>query len=68
MMPESDLEMARRHVAEAERHVQLQRDIVAHLRDLGGDVDTAEQLLSLFEETLDIHRAHRDRLELPPAT
>ena len=66
-MPETDLEMARRHVAEAERHIRSQEDIVAHLRDLGGDVATAEQLLCLFEETLDIHRAHLDRLELPPA-
>ena len=64
MTPESNVEMARRHVAEGERHVELQQDIVAHLRKLGGDVDLAEQLLVLFEETLAVHRAHRDRLEI----
>lgn len=60
---ESELEMVLRHVAEGERHVALQRRIVAHLREIGGDLALAEQLLTEFEASLDQHRAHRDRLQ-----
>lgn len=59
---ETELEMVLRHVAQGERHVALQRRIVAHLREIGGDLRLAEQLLAEFEAALGEHRAHRDRL------
>ena len=60
---ETELEMTRRHVAAGERHVALQREIIARLQRLGSDAALAEQLLEEFEATLRDHRAHRDRLE-----
>jgi hypothetical protein len=60
---ESELEMTRRHVADGERHIALQREIIVRLQGLGGDTGIAEQLLEEFEATLRDHRAHRDRLE-----
>jgi hypothetical protein len=60
---ESELAMVRRHVAEGERHVSLQRDIVVHLSRLGGSTILANQLLTEFEHTLDAHREHLGRIE-----
>jgi hypothetical protein len=60
---ESALEMAQRHVAEGERHVESQRRIIAHLRELGGATDVAEQLLSEFEDLLAVHKSHLRRIE-----
>ena len=60
---ESALEMAQRHVAEGERHVEAQRRIIAHLRELGGATDVAEQLLSEFEDLLAVHKSHLRRIE-----
>jgi hypothetical protein len=60
---ETELEMTQRHVADGERHIALQREIIARLQGLGGDTGIAEQLLEEFEATLRDHRAHRDRLE-----
>lgn len=55
--------MAQRHVAEGERHVDAQRRIIAHLRELGGATDVAEQLLTEFEDLLAVHRSHLRRIE-----
>ena len=55
--------MARRHVAEGERHVRVQREILAHLQARGLPTDMAEQLLRQFEELLVMHRDHLTRLE-----
>jgi hypothetical protein len=60
---ESELEMARRHCAEGERHISLQHDIIAHLRELGGDTAIAERLLVTFETIQEQHCTHRDRLQ-----
>ena len=60
---ESALEMAQRHVADGERHVEAQRRIIAHLRELGGSTDVAEQLLSEFEDLLAVHKSHLRRIE-----
>ena len=60
---ESELEMARRHVAEGERHVLGQRRIIARLRELEADTGIAEDLLAAFETALGEHRAHLDHLE-----
>ena len=58
----SDLAMVRRHVAEGQRHVLRQREIIDHLRELGGATNTAEDLLAEFEMTLSEHEAHLERL------
>jgi len=62
---ETELEMARRHVAEGERHVRLQEQIIAHLQGLGADTTIAQQLKGQFEELLVMHRQHLAKLERP---
>jgi hypothetical protein len=52
------LDMIRRHIAEGERHVAKQRDVIERLYELGGDVGLAEDLLEEFEATLAEHRRH----------
>lgn len=52
------IEMIRGHIAEGERHVATQRDIVHRLRDLCADTGLAEDLLEEFEATLAEHRRH----------
>jgi len=54
----ADLEMAHDHVAQGERHVALQKQIITHLRELGGSTQLAEELLREFESTLRTHREH----------
>lgn len=60
---ESALEMAQRHVAQGERHVEAQRRIIAHLRELGGSTVVAEQLLNEFEDLLAVHKSHLRQIE-----
>lgn len=60
---ETELEMVRRHVAEGERHVRLQHEIIEHLRVLGAPIEIAEQLMRQFEELLVMHRQHLAKLE-----
>lgn len=56
--------MAQRHVAEGERHIEAQKRIIAHLQELGGSTDVAEQLLAEFEELLAEHKSHLRRIEV----
>ena len=60
---ESEMETARLRVAEGERHVSLQRQIIDHLQEIGGSTELAEQLLTEFQQTLRRHRANQDRIE-----
>lgn len=60
---ETLLEMMRRHVAEGERHVRRQREIVQELSAREHPTEMAEQLLATFEGTLREHRIHLARLE-----
>jgi len=60
---ETELEMVRRHVAQGERHVALQQEIIGHLRELGGSTELAERLLTEFEQVLQSHREHLRRIE-----
>lgn len=48
-----DLEMARRHVAQGERHIVDQERIISALRLHGAPVELAEKLLDDFNTTLD---------------
>jgi hypothetical protein len=57
------LARARSAIAEAERHVANQREIVAQEEREGHDTATSRQLLDQFEELYKMHVADRDRLE-----
>jgi hypothetical protein len=52
------LEMARRHVADAEKRVMRQTALVAELTRQGRDTGQAETMLVLFSDTLDAMRQH----------
>jgi hypothetical protein len=52
------IEMIRSHIAQGEKHVANQREIVRQLRNLGADTGLAEDLLEEFEVTLAEHRHH----------
>jgi len=63
---ETDLEMALRHVIEAEGRVQRQRALIERFGPGGGPMkEMAERLLADFQATLAAHRAHLARL-MPP--
>lgn len=65
----ADLRMVDDHIAQGERHVTRQEEIVAWLKSRGHPTEMAEQLLAEFQSTLLQHRAHRDLMmhanELP---
>ena len=56
----ADLRMVDDHIAQGERHVTRQEEIVAWLKSRGHPTEVAEQLLAEFQSTLLQHRAHRD--------
>jgi hypothetical protein len=56
------LALARKHVADGERHVRRQREIVAELDRGAHDTSQGKDLLRLFEELQVFHVSHRDRL------
>ena len=58
----SDLAVADAHVAQGERHVVRQREIIDELKLGGHSTRLAESLLDSFEQTLASHVAHRDRI------
>ena len=60
MPPEDDdLREADRRVAEAQRHVEEQRERVKRLRADGADTADAEQMLAAFEVNLNIFEENR---------
>lgn len=59
-----DLQMADRHIAEAERHVLKQEELLSELRMKGADTDLAEQLLAEFHHSLRMYREDRGRIAL----
>ena len=61
-LPETDLEMARRHVEQGRHHLQREREIVDAMREKARDTVLAEELLVEFEHTLEIHLTHLRRL------
>lgn len=56
----ADLQMVDEHIAQGERHVSRQLELIAWLKSRGHPTAQAEQLLNEFESTLAQHRAHRD--------
>jgi hypothetical protein len=59
---ETELELATRHVAEAESWHAEQSAVVSRMMALGHDTTKAEKLLADFEVTLNRIRDHRQRL------
>lgn len=56
----SDLELAERHVARAEKHILEQEERLSNLRLKGADTTLAEELLAEFNASLKLHRGDRD--------
>jgi hypothetical protein len=57
------LELARRHVAEAERHIDQQRWTIARLERDGHDTSASKTLLEQFQQFYKMHVEDRDRLQ-----
>jgi hypothetical protein len=60
---QSQLAAAERQVAQGADAATLQRALVERAKLMGGDVGTAQSLLSSFEEIQARHIAQRDRLK-----
>ena len=56
----ADLRMVDAHIAQGERHVKRQEEIVEWLKSRGHPTEVAEQLLAEFQSTLVQHRSHRE--------
>lgn len=61
------MDMHRQHLTEANRHIATGLDLIAKQRDLvdllerdGHNSSEAQKLLWLFEETMELMRAHRE--------
>jgi len=61
-MARDHLAQAERHVAQGERHIARQREIIAELERDGHDTAQARATLAQFEEIQAMHVAERDRL------
>ena len=61
-MLEAHLVATERPLAEVQRHVAYQRELVAQLERDGYNTAEATRLLKQFEEVLAMHIADRDRL------
>ena len=53
------LSLADRHIALGRSHIAAQQTLVDRLRAEGRDSAVAEELLALFQDTLDAWEAHR---------
>lgn len=60
----ADIEMVDHHIAQGERHVARQTELVEWLKSRGHPTALAEQLLEDFRSTLDQHREHRTMMML----
>jgi hypothetical protein len=60
----ADLQMVDDHIAQGERHITRQEEIVAWLQSRGHPTEMAEDLLTEFEATLAQHREHRELMLL----
>jgi len=62
-LAETFLELARRHVREAEQRVAEQTQRIAELSLDGHETTTAEGLLAVFEQSLSVMREHLAKQE-----
>jgi len=58
-MHQRHLELANRHIADAERRLARQAAIVSRLAEAGYETAQAENLLRLIRESLQLMEAHR---------
>jgi len=56
------LKLAERHVANGTAHIERQRQIIAEVDRDGHPIGRSEELLAVFENSLTMHIAVRDRL------
>jgi len=56
MSEKSSVEMAKRHVCQAEAHIVRQKEIIEELRHDGHPTLAAELLLKVFQDTLRSHK------------
>jgi hypothetical protein len=63
-----NVDLARRHVAEARGRIDRQREIIERLQAGRHPTDLAEQLLASLLETADHMQAHLDMLEATNGT
>jgi hypothetical protein len=56
----ADLQMVDAHIAQGERHILQQEELITRLRGHGLPTAQAEELLAEFRATLLQHRRHRD--------
>ena len=66
--PQAELQLVRNRVAEGEKHVRLQREILGHLREVGASTEVAEQILAEFEARLAEERRREAGLSAALAT
>lgn len=57
------LETARNNVAESEKRVDRQKNVIGHLKKHGQATDVAEQQLSQFHLMSRLYRERRDQIE-----
>jgi hypothetical protein len=57
------LETARRNVAESEKRVDRQKNVIGHLKSHGQSTETAEAQLSQFHLMSRLYRERRDQIE-----
>lgn len=62
-LPETELEMAERHVREGDRHLIVQQEIIEWLKDHGRSTVEAERLLTNMRDLQRMHREHLARLQ-----
>ena len=58
----AEMRMVDDHIAQGEKHVTRQKELIAWLKGRGHSTDLAEQLLAAFQQTLRQHRAHRNKI------
>jgi hypothetical protein len=58
----ADLKMVDDHIAQGERHVSRQEELLAWLRSREYPTEMAEELLAEFQATLIHHREHREQM------
>ena len=58
----AELRMVEDHIAQGERHIIGQEELISRLRSRGLPTGEAEELLRWFRETLREHHEHHDRI------
>jgi hypothetical protein len=59
---ETEIQMVERHLAEGEKIIERQRELLTDLLDAEADPETAKSLLSSYLKTQSLHREHLARL------